>query len=189
VGLEFKQSAPILSGTTFVSIAHFLQKTALGRRPSHLAVIVLANEATAFQAYRLLHYHGISPENLAIVGDGYSTLDRVGLRSPTQIAIRKARNFSLIAATSGAVICLIIAILWKVELTLIALLPAIAGLVCGICGAIMGALFGFLGEGNTAGIYRHHLHQGRYLLLIEGSEKLVRWGQDVLSHYSAPSLH
>jgi hypothetical protein len=43
---------------------------------------------------------------------------------------------------------------------------------------------GFFGEGNTSSIYRHHLQQGRYLLMIEGPEHMVRRSKEVLSQYS-----
>jgi hypothetical protein len=139
----------------------------------------------AFQAYRLLHYYGISPENLAIVGEGYSSPERVGLRSPLQIALGKARSFGSMAAICGTILSLMVFLFLQLGL---ALTIPLTGFLCGVCGAALGALFGLLGEGNTASIYRHHLNQGRYLLLIEGSEKLVRLGQDVLSQYSASNL-
>jgi hypothetical protein len=37
-------------------------------------IAVLPDEVSAFEAYRLLQFHGISPENLALVGKGYSAL-------------------------------------------------------------------------------------------------------------------
>jgi uncharacterized membrane protein len=172
-----------------VKISRFLRRATLKRRQSHLAVVVLANEAAAFQAYRLLHYHGISPEHLAIVGEGYSSPDRVGLMQPTQIAGRKARSYAVVSAIVGAVVCLIILLFGKIDPSLVLVVVLATGIVSGICGGAMGALFGFLGEGSTASIYRHHLNQGRYLLMMEGPEQLIRWGQEVLSHYSAPSPH
>lgn len=172
----------------FVTIARFLRRATDRRRSSHLAVVVLPNEATAFQAYRLLQYHGISPENLAIVGEGYSSPDRVGLMKPTQFAMRKARSYAITSAFVGTVLCLGIWLFWQIEINALLLVP-LAGLSSGVCGATVGALIGYLGEGSTASIYRHHLDQGRYLLMMEGPETLIRWGQEVLSHYSAPSPH
>lgn len=170
-----------------MAIAQFLRRGALKRRPTYLAIVVLPDEATAFQAYRLLHYHGISPENLAIVGEGYSSPERVGLMQPAQIALKKARSFALTAGFLGSATCLAISLFRWMELNLLSAIP-LTLIVSGVVGALLGALIGFLGEGSAASIYRHHLTQGRYLLLMEGSENLVRWGQEVLSHYSAPSL-
>jgi hypothetical protein len=148
-------------------------------------VIVLANEATAFQAYRLLHYHGISPENLAIVGKGYSSPERVGLLSPGQIIRRIAWRFTLLAAALGLVVGTSMSLTLNFEPAKLAVAIPLASFISSICGAIVGTLFGLLGDGSTASIYRHHLNQGRYLLMIEGPENLVRWGQEVLGHYSA----
>lgn len=147
-----------------------------------------------FQAYRLLHYHGISPEHLAIVGAGYSSPEHVGLLKPMQLAGRKARNISLIAGTLGAIVGFVAFMVAHVEalhleqVRSLLLVPAF-GIVGGFLGAVLGALFGLFGEGTTASIYRHHLDRGQYLLMIEGSERLVKWGQEVLSHYSTTSLY
>ncbi len=171
-----------------MTIARFFRRSTLKRRSTYLAVIVLPNEVATFQAYRLLHYHGISPEHLAIVGEGYSSPERVGLMQPAQIAVRKARNYALVSTLVGTTVCLAISLIGRIESSLIFIVP-LTGLLSGLCGAVLGALLGLLGEGSTASIYRHHLNQGRYLLMMEGPEQLVRWGQEVLSHYSAPSPH
>lgn len=188
-GLECKHSNQLSSPEIIsVTIARFLRRGTLRRSPSHLAIVVLPDEATAFQAYRLLQYHGISPENLAIVGEGYSSPERVGLMKPTQIAVRTARRLGTNAAVFGAIVCFVLSLFWQVEANLIQVM-LLTGFLSGICGAIVGALIGLLGEGSAASIYRHHLNQGRYLLMMEGPENLVRWGQEVLNHYSAPSPH
>lgn len=147
-----------------------------------------------FQAYRLLHYHGISPEHLAIVGTGYSSPEHVGLLKPMQIATRRARASSLLAGILGALVGLGLLLLSNIQgfdisgTQAMLLLPA-CSLMGGFCGAVIGALFGLFGEGTTASIYRHHLDRGQYLLMIEGPERLVRWGQEVLGHYSTSRLY
>ena len=171
-----------------MTIARFFRGTTLKRRSAHLAIVVLPDEPSAFQAYRLLHYHGISPENLAIVGKGYSSPERVGLMSPLRIAVQKARSFGITAACSGVVLSLVASLIttpgWNTAVVVMT-----TGILSGVCATILGGLFGFLGEGSTASIYRHHLNHGRYLLLLEGPEKLVHWGQEVLDNYSASSLY
>ncbi|MBD1856866.1 MULTISPECIES: hypothetical protein [Leptolyngbya] len=175
-----------------MSVTRFLRKSGFIRRQTFLAVMVFPDEASVFQAYRLLHYHGISPEHLAIVGAGYSNPEHVGLLKPMQLAIRKARFLSIILGTLGAIsgLGLFLAaqfdLIQMTELESPFLVPALS-IVSGFFGAVIGALFGLFGEGTTASIYRHHLDRGQYLLMIEGSERLVRWGQEILSHYSTSS--
>jgi hypothetical protein len=153
-------------------------------------VIELPDEMSAFQAYRLLHYHGISPENLAIVGEGYSSPERIGLLRPTQIAARKAVSFSLFGGSLGSVLGFVLCMMsqpltdWRSWL----LVPAI-GMIAGFLGAVLGCVIGLFQEGTAASLYRHRLSRGRYLLMIEGSEKLVRWGQEVLSQYATSRLY
>lgn len=150
--------------------------------------MVFPDEGSVFQAYRLLHYHGISPEHLAIVGQGYSSPERVGLMNPFRIVICKAIAYAIFASIIGVCLGIAVLVIGKLqhETTMILLVCA---LISGCAGAFLGGLFGLFGEGTTASVYRHHLRQGRYLLMMEGSENLVRWGQEVLGYYSAPSPH
>jgi len=171
-----------------VSISRLFRKSPLGRRTTHLAIAVFPDEGSVFQAYRLLHYHGISPEHLAIVGTGYSSPERVGLMNPFHIVARKAIAYAVIASLVGISLSLAAMMLWKLHHELGQIL-IVCSLTSGLAGAVLGALFGMFGEGTTASVYRHHLRQGKYLLMMEGSENLVRWGQEVLGYYSTPSPH
>lgn len=109
---------------------------------------------------------------------------------PMQIAAHTARRLAVNAAVFGVVICIVISFFWGVDVNLVLVL-LVTGVLSGLCGAVVGLLIGLLGEeGSAAGVYRHHLSRGRYLLMIEsGKEATVRWGQEVLNHYSTPSLH
>lgn len=171
-----------------MTIARFSRGSTLKRRSTYLAIVVLPDEAAAFQAYRLLHYHGISPEHLAIVGEGYSSPERVGLMTPLRIALHKARSFGIVAACSGSILSLTASLIFTPGWNTVVVVLTTT-LLSSLCAAIVGGLFGFLGEGSAASIYRHHLNHGRYLLMIEGPEKLVHWGQEVLGQYSATSLY
>jgi hypothetical protein len=159
------------------------------RRQTHLAVMIFPDEVSVFQAYRLLHYYGISPEHLAIVGRGYSSPDHVGLLKPMKIAMRQAWAVSLFMGTLGSLVAFVLVLIHSPgymgieSLRSLLLIPAV-GIVSGFCGAVIGGLFGLFGEGTAVSVYRHHLNRGQYLLMMEGPEKLVRWGQEVLSQYS-----
>ncbi len=158
------------------------------RRPSQLAVVILPDEATAFQVYRLLQRHGISPENLAIVGAGYSTPERVGLFSPSQLIQRRAIAMALSSTLIGATLASLLLVIGEVKGHPIFWLISTT-LICGLCGAMLGALLGLWREAGKASIYHHHLAKGRYLLLLEGSGTLVSWGQEVLGSYTASRLN
>ena len=154
--------------------------------------MIFPDEASAFQAYRLLHYYGISPEHLAIVGKGYSNPDHIGLLRPMQIVMRQARHWSIVVGAIGSLIAFALVLVQSHgysnldSLKPLWLIPAV-GVVSGFFGAFLGGLFGLFGEGTTVSVYRHHLNRGQYLLMIEGPEKLVRWGQEVLSRSSSRS--
>lgn len=171
-----------------VNNARFLRRSALGRRSNHLAIAIFPDEVSAFHAYRLLYEHNVSLEHLAIVGQGYSSPERVGLMRPVQVVLDKAMRIALLASLLGLVICGGLALLLdRLSWDLLWVLP-LAGAMSGLFGAATGAIVGFLGEGTTVSLYRHHLRQGHYLLMMEGPEHLVRWGQEVLSYYSMPSF-
>ena len=174
---------------------HLLRRNSLIRRETYVAVVELPDEISAFQAYRLLHYHGVSPEHLALVGAGYSSPDRIGLLRRRQIALRKATTLGLIGAGLGLVVASLMLLSAQVEpgkplieLTEVWVIPVFS-MVSAICGIVVGIFSGLMGEGTAATIYGHRLRRGRYLLMIEGSEKLVRWSQEVLNQYSTTLLY
>ena len=160
-------------------------------RQTALAIIPLANEAATFDAYRLLQYHGISPEHLAIVGQGYSSPARVGLLEPMQIAVDQARRFLMVFATMGFLVgsALVLAfhlgLIHPLGFNPLLLIPG-AVAIAAVLGGMVGGLIGLLGEGSTVGVYHHHLRQGGYLLMIEGSQQLVNLGEQVLKPYATP---
>lgn len=172
-----------------MKIPRYFRKPKIKRR-SHLAIAVLPDADAAFAAYRLLQHHGISPEHLAIVGKDYNSPEWVGLQKPLDIAFRRSRSMALVSGTLGAIASMSLIFILRVllvppmQLSWFLFIPA--SLICGFCGAAIGWLIGFLGEGSTASIYRHHLHHGRYLLMIEGPDPIVRLSKEVLSQYSTP---
>jgi hypothetical protein len=158
---------------------------------SFLAVAVFPSASTAFMAYRLLHYHGISPEHLAIVGDGYSKPEWVGLLEPRQVTRKNSQLCAFLGCLVGSTIGFASAGLFHgsygVALPLaIAITAPVAALIGGIVGVLTGFALSFFGEGSRMSIYHHHLTQGHYLLMIEGSESIVQTSRNVLGQYSSP---
>lgn len=163
--------------------------TATRPRRSRLMIAVLPDEASGLQAYRLLQQHGISPEHLALVGEGYSRPEQVGLVDPMQLAWKRGCSTALLTGSlglaAGAVLHPLLAAKALVGPNAFWLVTALAaGAMGGFSGAVLGALSGFLWEGSASVAYRSRLRQGQYLLMLEGPEELVRKGRDTLSQYS-----
>ncbi len=144
-------------------------------------------------AYRLLHYHGVSPENLALVGEGYSKPEWVGLVEPQRVARQRAKACAFLACIlfSAVGFAMVGLLHGKYEMPfdwshwmLALIIPGFA-LAGGALGAGLGALIGMVSEMGRLSIYRHHLKQGHYLLMIEGDETVVRLSQDVLGQYAS----
>lgn len=190
---ERPQCPPPIFWTQPVSIARFWRRANQIQR-NHLAIAVLPDAATAFQIYRLLQIQGVSPEHLALVGRGFCSPESVGLPDPMQIALRKAYRTAIAGGTLASTISfatlLVLHLGTGVALTGTLLLgvPAV-GIMGGFAGAVLGALAGFLGEGNAVGLYRHHLRQGRYLLMVEGPERVVHLSRDLLRQYTTLRTH
>lgn len=162
------------------------RKSTYRKRSRCLSIVVFPDQESVFQAYRLLYNHGISLEHLAIVGQGFNSLERVGLKNPLVIIGRKACASAIATCALGVALAIAAKLHWPVPVDWAVLIPAIAGL-SSLLGALLGGLFSFLGEGTAANVYRHHLRHGRYLLMVEGSAELIRLSQEVLDYYAALS--
>jgi len=170
-----------------VTPPHSLRYRPAKRRSSQLAAIVLPDESTAFQLYRLLQQHGISPENLAIVGKGYNSAEHVGLLRPVELIRRRATSLGLHSLIIGAILSGSALLIWKLEINPY-LLVGLTCFFCSLLGVLTGIVLGAWGEGGIASVYHYHLSKGRYLLLIEGPATTVTWGREVLRQYTTPSL-
>ncbi len=164
-----------------------LRKSRRSRR-NHLAIVVFPTADAAFNAYRLLQQHGISPEHIAIVGKGFNRPERVGLLEPMQHAIQAANYAAFTGGSIGFAVGLAFVIVMQAGLgtpitTGLLLTIPTASICLGFVAAVGGGLIGFLGEGSAASVYRYHLRQGHYLVMLEGTEKLVNRGQDILGEF------
>ena len=160
----------------------------------HLIYTVLPDEAAAFAAYRVLQCYGISPENLAIVGKGYTTLENIGLSDPYSMAWRFAWRCLWLWLKIGSVVGILIYVMFQPKFPAWAtyamysnfvLTISCTALLSGGVAALCGGAYGFW-RGNTTLIWREYLQRGKYLLLLEGSESLVTRGREILRSYQEP---
>jgi hypothetical protein len=156
-------------------------------RSSHLAAIVLPDRDAAMSGYRLLQHHGISPEHIAIVGYGYNTPEQVGILRPLDHGIQFANRTVVHGWGFGfavGLVFVVVILLGGIPMTgqLLIIIPLL-GITFGFLSAMAGSIVGFCGEGYFSGLCRFQLRQGRYLIMIEGTEKLVIRGQDILGEF------
>jgi hypothetical protein len=192
-GFELAPCIPLTKATVGVTV------TSTRPKNSHLIIAFLPDETAAFQAYmHLLRSHGIPPQNLALVGEGYSSLESVGLIEPKRMAWRYAKYVSvalaLISMAIGAVLFmwygehlrfLGLAQLVKDAPNLTPLVMAIAfGIIGGGLGVLLGTMYGLFFKSNTSIICRKRLRRGQYILLIEGPEDITRRSREILGRYT-----
>jgi len=152
-------------------------------------IVIFPDDELAFDAYRFLQSNGISPENMVLIGEGFSSPEYLScLMPPKEIARQSGLNAMVMGLKVGFVACLLIVILvfyFKFLSWIITIL---------ICGAVLttttllaglgGWLFGFFHRSHISTKCRSYLRQGQYLLLLEGSESLIRRGREILHSYS-----
>lgn len=157
---------------------------------SRLMIAVLPDESSAFEAYRLLQCHGISPENLALVGKGYSSPDSVGLFNPTRTTWRYAKRAMFLSGMISSSLGIILHLLLNLQLpnlnwyqTLL-VITATLGIIGIVVGAAIGTLYGWFFKSSLSISCRNCLDRGQYLLMLEGSESLTRKGREILNSYT-----
>lgn len=159
------------------------------RRSPHSRVIIaiLPDESSAFEAYRLLQSHGISPEHMALVGRGHTRPEHVGLVPVYRVVWWYGRRFALPGTSLGMIAGVLLQMvfqfqLWGVAPSHLLVVMAGTGAIAGLLGALVAALVaGLCYRGAEAMAY---LRQGRYLLMVEGSETVTRQGRKILDQYT-----
>jgi hypothetical protein len=158
-------------------------------RNSRLMIAVLPDETSAFEAYQLLWRNGIPPQNLALVGKGYSNPEHVGLVEPRQIATSYARNGSLLMGMitiTGLILWYFLYWLWAGSPPKLPnkemLFPLLTvGLAVNFgFGAALGFFYGVFFMSSTSIACRNCLKRGQYLLMLEGSESLIKKAKEIL---------
>lgn len=158
-------------------------------------IAVLPNRIKAEEAYTALEKSGISPSQISIIGKGYKTADEFGLIDPKQQAKKRAIlmaywlvPFGFIAGYTFNLITGLDTFNWAGE-------PG-NHIVGGLAGAVSGALGSIFvggGVGLTTGSgdalpYRNRLNEGKYLVVVKGSEPLKNKATPILRQFNPETL-
>ncbi len=150
-------------------------------------VAVLGDRNQAETAYTALEKDGFTMEQVAILGKGYQSADEYGLIDPKEQAIKQSRlmaswliPFGFVAGVIFSVITRLNTFAWAGEVGN----HAIGGLLGAASGALgsvfVGGGVGLVVGGGDALPYRNRLNQGKYLVVVRGSEAQTRKAYRVL---------
>ena len=150
-------------------------------------IAVLSDRIQAEAAYSALEKAGLSMNGVAILGKGYKSADEYGFIDPNQQAGKLAKlmsfwlvPFGFVAGFTFNVITKLDTFPWAGEIG--------NHLIGGLLGAVAGAMGSFfvgggvglsLGSGDALP-YRNRLNEGKYLIVVKGSEALTRQATSIL---------
>ncbi|MBF2008736.1 MAG: hypothetical protein IGS49_25635 [Chlorogloeopsis fritschii C42_A2020_084] len=155
-------------------------------------IAVLSDRIQAEAAYLALEKEGIKS---TILGKGYKSADEFGLIDPKEPAKKQARlmafwlvPFGFFAGTTFSIITGLNTFAWAGEIG-----NHIIGGLLGAGSGALGSLFVGGGIGLIVGSgdalpYRNRLNEGKYLIVVQGSETLIRQANRILRQYEPENI-
>ncbi|MGL5807693.1 MAG: hypothetical protein ACRC2R_02140 [Xenococcaceae cyanobacterium] len=158
-------------------------------------IAVLSDRIQAEEAYTALEKAGIPQKQIAILGKGYKSADEFGLIDPSQQAKKQAIfmaywlvPFGFAAGYAFDLITGLDTFSWAGEPGN-HIIGGILGAFGGACGSIfVGGGVGLSSSGGDALPYRNRLSQGKYLLVVQGSEILKNQATNILRQFNPENL-
>ncbi len=158
-------------------------------------IAVLPDRIKAEEAYTALEKEGIPTKQVSILGKGYKSADEFGFIDPNTIARKNAIRmaywlipFGFFGGYTFDLITTIDTFGWAGE--------PFNHIIGGILGAIGGAMGSFF-IGGGAGLvegsgdalpYRNRLDAGKYLVIVEGDDKLKNQATKILRIFNPENL-
>ncbi len=158
-------------------------------------IAVLRDRIQAESAYSALEKAGISLDKVSMLGKGYKSADEFGLIDPQQQANKLAKlmsfwlvPFGFAAGFTFSFITKLDTFSWAGEIG-----NHIVGGLLGAASGAMGSFFVGGGVGLTSGSgdslpYRNRLSEGKYLIIVRGSEALTRQATTILRQFDPETI-
>ncbi len=158
-------------------------------------IAVLPNRIEAEAAYSALEAAGIPLSQLSILGRGYKSADEYGLLDPNQPAQRQMTlmsfwlvPFGFASGVGFSILSGLQTFAWAGEIG-----NHVIGGILGAIGGAMGSFFvgggvGLAVGGGDALAYRNRLRQGKYLVILEGSNVDIETSTPVLRQFAPEYL-
>jgi hypothetical protein len=158
-------------------------------------IAVLKDRIEAEEAYSALEREGLPMNKVAILGKGYKSADEFGLIDPNLEAQQQIKRLALWTIPLGFVAGF--AFNLQTGLEIVSWANSLGNhIIGGIFGALaggMGSLFVGGGGGLIIGSgdalpYRNRLNQGKYLIVVTGSESLTRQATRILRKFEPENI-
>ena len=150
-------------------------------------VTVLSDRFQAETAYVELEKEGVPTPQISILGKGYKTADEFGLIDPNESAIKQVKLMATWLIPFGFVSGFCFSLITGLDTFAWAgvvgnhLIGAVLGAISGGLGSILaGGGVGLIVGGGDALPYRNRLNAGKYLVVVTGSETLMRKANRIL---------
>ncbi len=146
-------------------------------------------------AYTALETGGLPMPQVKILGRGYQQLEEIGLFDPNLASRQRVFRMVLWLVPFG-----FFAGFTFNQVTQLTILPGFSDLANSVIGGLMGAIAGGLGSltvgdgpklllrGQETLPYRDRLQAGKYLLVVSGSETLIRKANNLVRSLDCESL-
>ncbi len=150
-------------------------------------IAVLPDRIKAEEAYTALEKSNVPQSEMSILGRGYKTADEFGLIDPTEQAKKRAIMMAYLLIPFGFAGGYIFNLITGLDTLDWAGEPGnhIVGGILGAIGGAMGSVFvgggvGLTTDSGDALPYRNCLNDGKYLVIVEGTERLQQRAADIL---------
>lgn len=158
-------------------------------------VAVLPDRIQAESAYSALEKASLPMSQVTILGRGYKSADEFGLLDPNEQAGKQAKlmaswlvPFGFVAGFTFSLITGLDTFAWAGEIG-----NHFIGGVLGALSGAMGSVFVGGGVGLVFGSgdalpYRNRLNAGKYLIIVEGQESLMRQASGILRQFELENI-
>lgn len=158
-------------------------------------IAVLADRIKAEEAYTALEKSDVPQSQMTILGRGYKTAEEFGLSDPVQQAKKRAILMAYWLVPFGFAGGYIFNLITGLDTLDWAGEPGnhIVGGILGAIGGAMGSIFvgggvGFTTSSDDALPYRNRLNEGKYLVVVKGSELLQQKAATILRRFNPENL-
>lgn len=158
-------------------------------------IAVLPDRIKAEEAYTALEKSNVPLSQMSILGRGYKTADEFGLVNPTEQAKKRAILMAYWLVPFGFVGGYIFNIITGLDTFDWAGEPGnhILGGILGAIGGAMGSVFvgggtGLTDSSDDALPYRNRLNEGKYLVVVKGSELIQQKAATILRRFNPENM-